>query len=58
MQSNIRKTDASNRKVLRDKLETYIDPLHNKNYPIGAVNIVMGKVVVNPSVNVADFLDS
>ena len=53
MKSRI-KADSRDRKVLRDKLETCIEPLQNDQYPTSLVNIVTGKVVVHPSVNVDD----
>ena len=40
--------------TLGQSRDIYIDLLHNKEYPNGVVNIVTGKVVVNPFVNVAD----
>lgn len=46
------KTDAKDRKNLRDKLEVCIDPLHSENYKDRLVNIVTGQVLSHPSLNV------
>lgn len=46
------KTDAKDRKALQDKLQLCIDPLSSDEHPNELVNIVSGKVVAHPSVNV------
>ncbi|KAK5922319.1 hypothetical protein CgunFtcFv8_019592 [Champsocephalus gunnari] len=46
------KSDGEDRKHLREKLELCIDPLNNDQHPEGLLNIVTGKVVDHPSVNV------
>ena len=48
------KADAKDRKVLRDKVELSIDPLDPAQHEDGLVNVVTGKVVTHPSVNVND----
>ena len=45
-------SDAPDRKSLREKLEVCIDPLHENEHPDALVNIVTGKIVSHPSVNV------
>ena len=47
------KTDAIDRNALKDKIEMSIDPLDPEQHPEnGLVNIVTGKVVSDPKVNV------
>ena len=47
------KADGKDRHALRDKLESCIDPLDPSQHPSdGLLNIVTGKVVTHPSVNV------
>ncbi|PIK51925.1 hypothetical protein BSL78_11180 [Apostichopus japonicus] len=46
------KADAQDRNTLHDKLELSIDPLDPEQHQDGLVNVVTGKVVVHPSVNV------
>lgn len=46
------KADAKDRKALQDKLELCLDPLDPGQHPEHLVNIVSGKVVGHPSVNV------
>ena len=46
------KSDAKDRKALRDKLEVCIDPLHSEHHQEGLVNIVTGQVSTHPSLNV------
>ncbi len=47
-----RKTDALNRDTIRGKLELCINPLNPEQHADGLVNIVTGKVVTHPQVNV------
>ena len=51
------KADADDRKALGDKLELSIDPLDPSQYPDGLVNIVTGKVVSHPLVNVENAVE-
>ena len=46
------KSDAQDRNALREKIERSIDPLDPEQHQGGLVNVVTGKVVVHPSVNV------
>uniref|UniRef100_UPI00359005F2 uncharacterized protein n=1 Tax=Myxine glutinosa TaxID=7769 RepID=UPI00359005F2 len=46
------KADAQDRNALREKVELSIDPLDPDQHQYGLVNVVTGKVVVHPSVNV------
>ena len=46
------KLDCKDRKTLQDKLQICIDPLHHGQHPEELVNIVTGKVVGHPAVNV------
>ena len=46
------KSDAQGRNALREKIELGIDPLDPEQHQDGLVNVVTGKVVVHPSVNV------
>ncbi len=46
------KADAQDRNVMQENIELLIDPLDPYQHPDGLVNIVTGKVVVYPSVNV------
>ena len=44
--------DAQDRNALREKLELSIDPLDPEQHHDGLVNVVTGKIMVHPSVNV------
>uniref|UniRef100_UPI00358EAA80 uncharacterized protein n=1 Tax=Myxine glutinosa TaxID=7769 RepID=UPI00358EAA80 len=46
------KADAQDRNALREKVELSIDPLDPEQHQDGLVNVVTGKVVVHPSVDV------
>ena len=46
------KADAQDRNALREKVELSVDPLDPGQHQDGLVNVVTGKVVVHPSVNV------
>ena len=46
------KSDAKDRIAIRNKLELWIDPLHNDQHSGELINIVTGKIVAHPSVNV------
>ena len=46
------KSDAHDRNALREKIELSIDALDPEQHQDGQVNVVTGKVVVHPSVNV------
>ncbi len=45
-------SDGKDRQLVREKLELCIDPIYSEQYPNGLVNIVTGKVVAHPAVNV------
>ena len=48
--------DQRDRKTLREKLELCINPLDPEQHPQALVNVVTGKVVTNPSLNVSNAL--
>ena len=48
------KYDAQDRNALREKIELSIYPLDPEQHQSGLVNVVTGKVVVHPSVNVTN----
>lgn len=51
------KCDSKDRKVLRDKLELCIDPLHSEENKEGLVNIVTGQVFTHPTLNVDNAIE-